>query len=42
MARQRIVTRTKTIRKISKSKTTTDKKGRVHCKNCGAYVGTKG
>lgn len=44
MARQRVVikTRTRTVRKVSKSKTHTDKNGRVHCKTCGAFVGNKG
>ncbi len=32
----------KTTRYVKKSQTTTDKKGRVHCKTCGAYVGNKG
>ena len=31
-----------TTRTVRKSQTTTDKKGRVHCKTCGAYVGNKG
>lgn len=39
MAKQRVVTTTRTIRK---SQTTIDKRGRVHCKTCGAYVGNKG
>lgn len=44
MARQRIVTTTKTrtIRKVSKSKMHTDKNGRIHCSTCGAYIGNKG
>lgn len=42
MAKQRIKTRTRTTRKISNSKTSTDSKGRVHCKTCGAYIGKKG
>ena len=44
MARQRIITRTKTttVKKIRSAKTITDSKGRVHCTTCGAYVGTKG
>lgn len=32
----------KTTRTVRKSQTTTDSKGRVHCKTCGAYVGNKG
>lgn len=42
MARQRIVTRTRTVRKVSKSKMHTDKNGRIHCQTCGAYIGNKG
>ena len=39
MARQRVTTTRVTIRK---SKTYTDRKGRVHCKSCGAYISKKG
>ena len=39
MAKQTITT---TTRKIRKSQTTTDKRGRVHCGTCGAYIGNKG
>ena len=43
MARQRIKSsRTKTTRKVRKSKTTLDKNGRVHCKSCGAFLGNRG
>lgn len=44
MAKQRIVTKTKTVttKKVRNSKTITDSKGRVHCSSCGAYVATKG
>ncbi len=42
MARQKIKTTTITRRKIRKSQMTTDKKGRKHCKTCGAYIGNKG
>lgn len=38
MARQRITIIT---RKVRKSKSTTDSKGRVHCKTCGAFLGNK-
>lgn len=37
MAKQTIKTK-KTYRK---SKTTTDKNGRKHCKTCGAFIGNK-
>ncbi len=39
MARQVITT---TIKKYRKSKTYTDKKGRKHCKTCGAYLSGRG
>lgn len=44
MAKQRIKikTKTRTIRKVRKSKTHTDKNGRIHCQTCGAYIGNKG
>lgn len=42
MARQRIKTRTRTVRKIRKSKTNTDSNGRARCKTCGAFISKRG
>ena len=34
--------RIRQTRTVRKSKTTTDKTGRVHCSQCGAFIGNKG